>query len=187
MMSSWQSARGRDLTLGYGPAPAPCPAITLTPWMTKWCPRWWSTRKTRLRSVRASLASIRWVRARINADRQLSYSWLSLLCPQGDPVMVLPWLFLGNAYHASQHSRLQELGVTALLNVASSSPYLRSPCGSPRPFTYKHLSIDDTSTSDISVWFPEAIEFIGGYSAPSVPPPMKNSIFHCPTPPNPLG
>ncbi|ELU13834.1 hypothetical protein CAPTEDRAFT_83446, partial [Capitella teleta] len=82
---------------------------------------------------------------------------------QGDPVMVLPWLYLGNAFHAAQVVRLRELGITALLNVAASTPFLRSPAHSsaaPPAFHYKHLSIDDTSTSNISMWFPEAFAFI---------------------------
>lgn len=78
---------------------------------------------------------------------------------QGDPVFILPWLYLGNIYHASQDERLLQIGMTAKLNVAGQHP---SPCYTEsRDFRCMSIPVTDTSTENISSWFPKAIEFIG--------------------------
>ncbi|CAD5116533.1 DgyrCDS5412 [Dimorphilus gyrociliatus] len=75
---------------------------------------------------------------------------------QGDPVQLLPWLYLGSAWHSRQLSILSRLEVTALLNVSSNEP---TP---PPPFAVKskRIPVDDTCTSDISCWFADAVKFI---------------------------
>lgn len=108
-----------------------------------------------------------------------------LSCVQGDPVEVLPYLYIGNSYHASQEDRLIELGITALLNVAEanrqSSACADSSCFAPdsrfamdarlapdsrsakssRGFEHMNLPIVDSATADIISKFPDAINFIG--------------------------
>ena len=76
---------------------------------------------------------------------------------QGEPVEMLPWLYLGNAFHARQEQCLRDLNISALLNVCSSLD--RAPTNSR--FSYKKISIDDNSTADVLQWFPDAIKYIG--------------------------
>ena len=88
---------------------------------------------------------------------------------------VLPWLFLGNAYHAARTDRLTSLGISALLNVAEQSPRVTglAPASADveadqlalmTSFCHVNLPIADSATSDISSSFPQAIDFIGNYS-----------------------
>ena len=87
----------------------------------------------------------------------LNYQFSLLL--QKEPVEVLPFLYLGDAQHARQKMLLQRLGITALLNVS---------CGQTDQFydtfTYKNIPVQDNSSANISVWFQEAIHFIGKLS-----------------------
>ncbi|XP_048378957.1 dual specificity protein phosphatase 1-B-like [Stegostoma tigrinum] len=77
------------------------------------------------------------------------------LYDQGGPVEILPFLYLGSAYHSSQKETLQSLGITALLNVSSTCPnYFEGT------FQYKCIPVEDTHVADISAWFREAIDFI---------------------------
>ena len=81
---------------------------------------------------------------------------LSLGNDQAEPVEILPYLYLGNEYHASCKSMLKNLGITALLNVSHSCPNLFEDC-----FIYKSIPVEDSKSEDISIWFNEAIDFIG--------------------------
>ena len=72
------------------------------------------------------------------------------------PHMVMPWLYIGNANDASRIEQLQKLGITAILNVSEGSAPPQSPV-----FTYKQIPVEDNAYSDLSQWFPEAIQFIG--------------------------
>ncbi|XP_003218549.1 dual specificity protein phosphatase 5 [Anolis carolinensis] len=74
---------------------------------------------------------------------------------QGGPVEILPFLYLGSAYHASKYEFLANLNITALLNVSrkSSEPFTGQYC-------YKWIPVEDSHTADISSHFQEAIEFI---------------------------
>ena len=88
----------------------------------------------------------------------VSYTFVNVLFQQGDPVQILPWLYLGSVHHASQRARLKALGITALLNVSATQlPHIS------QEFCYKTIPVADNNTSDLSVWFPEAIDFIGKY------------------------
>ncbi|KAM4636057.1 dual specificity protein phosphatase 5 [Discoglossus pictus] len=74
---------------------------------------------------------------------------------QGSPVEILPFLYLGSAYHASKCEFLSNLRITALLNVSrKSSEYCRDK------YNYKWIPVDDNHTADISSHFQEAIDFI---------------------------
>ena len=100
-----------------------------------------------------------------------------MLSRQGDPVEVLPWLYIGNAYHAAQEDRLTALGISALLNVAEAEAVDGGGSGrhgAPLPgeggagrassiSTFCHMSIPivDSATADIGGKFPDAIDFIG--------------------------
>ncbi|KFR00904.1 Dual specificity protein phosphatase 5, partial [Opisthocomus hoazin] len=85
---------------------------------------------------------------------QGKYMFLLLLF-QGGPVEILPFLYLGSAYHASKCEFLANLHITALLNVSrkSSESFKDQYC-------YKWIPVEDSHTADISSHFQEAIDFI---------------------------
>ncbi|NP_001086323.1 dual specificity phosphatase 5 S homeolog [Xenopus laevis] len=75
---------------------------------------------------------------------------------QGSPVEILPFLYLGSAYHASKCEFLANLHITALLNVSRKS----SPDFCKEQYSYKWIPVEDNHTADISSHFQEAIDFI---------------------------
>lgn len=75
---------------------------------------------------------------------------------QGKPVEILPFLYLGSAYHASRQDYLSDLHITALLNVSRRD--LQPAKGHYR---YKWIPVEDSHMADISSHFQEAIDFIG--------------------------
>ena len=75
---------------------------------------------------------------------------------ESEPVEILPYLYLGSDYHASQKGVLQHLGITAVINVSRTIP-----CYFVDTFTYKTIPVDDTYSADIGSWFEEAAVFIG--------------------------
>ncbi|KAK2890545.1 hypothetical protein Q8A67_013188 [Cirrhinus molitorella] len=77
------------------------------------------------------------------------------LYDQGGPVEILPFLYLGSAYHASRKDMLDMLGITALINVSSNCPNHFED-----HFQYKSIPVEDNHKANISSWFNEAIEFI---------------------------
>ncbi|XP_021348607.1 dual specificity protein phosphatase 1-like [Mizuhopecten yessoensis] len=74
---------------------------------------------------------------------------------QGEPVEILPYLFLGNSQHASQFELLERLGITSLINVSTS-------CRNhfEEKFTYMNIPLDDNDTADLAAWFTRSITFI---------------------------
>lgn len=75
---------------------------------------------------------------------------------QGEPVEILPHLYLGSGYHASCKRNLEKLGITALLNVSHNCPNHFEDT-----FQYKSIPVQDSGSEEISLWFDEAIDFIG--------------------------
>uniref|UniRef100_A0A8D2NP38 Dual specificity phosphatase 4 n=1 Tax=Zosterops lateralis melanops TaxID=1220523 RepID=A0A8D2NP38_ZOSLA len=73
----------------------------------------------------------------------------------GGPVEILPFLYLGSAYHAARRDMLDALGITALLNVSSDCPNHFEG-----HYQYKCIPVEDNHKADISSWFMEAIEYI---------------------------
>ncbi|KAK7930123.1 hypothetical protein WMY93_006518 [Mugilogobius chulae] len=74
---------------------------------------------------------------------------------QGKPVEILPFLYLGSAYHASRQDYLSDLHITALLNVSRRD--LQPAKGR---YDYKWIPVEDSHMADISSHFQEAIQFI---------------------------
>ncbi|XP_028936987.1 dual specificity protein phosphatase 5 isoform X1 [Ornithorhynchus anatinus] len=74
---------------------------------------------------------------------------------QGGPVEILPFLYLGSAYHASKCEFLANLHITALLNVSRKSS---ESC--TEQYHYKWIPVEDNHMADISSHFQEAIDFI---------------------------
>lgn len=77
---------------------------------------------------------------------------------QGRPVEILPFLYLGSAYHACRQDYLSDLRITALLNVSR-----RDSRPTKGQYHYKWIPVEDSHTADISSHFQEAIDFIGKY------------------------
>lgn len=77
---------------------------------------------------------------------------------KGEPVEILPYLYLGSGYHSSCKYLLDKFEITALLNVSHTCPNHFEGY-----FTYKCIPVEDSGSEDISVWFDEAIDFIGMY------------------------
>ncbi|XP_021477521.2 dual specificity protein phosphatase 2 [Oncorhynchus mykiss] len=77
------------------------------------------------------------------------------LYDQEGPVELLPFLFLGSAVHSSRRETLTAAGITAVLNVSSSSPNLYE-----EDLKYMRLTVEDSLAADIAARFPEAIAFI---------------------------
>ncbi|XP_051550852.1 dual specificity protein phosphatase 5-like [Myxocyprinus asiaticus] len=74
---------------------------------------------------------------------------------QGRPVEILPFLYLGSAYHACRQDYLTDLRITALLNVSR-----RDSRPAKGQYDYKWIPVEDSHTADISSHFQEAIDFI---------------------------
>ncbi|KAA0712364.1 Dual specificity protein phosphatase 5 [Triplophysa tibetana] len=74
---------------------------------------------------------------------------------QGRPVEILPFLYLGSAYHACRQDYLNDLRITALLNVSR-----RDSRPTKGQYHYKWIPVEDSHTADISSHFQEAIDFI---------------------------
>jgi len=83
---------------------------------------------------------------------------------QGDPVEVLPWLYIGSASHASCDDRLAACGISALLNMADTRHDNAKPTTSGidrKRLCHVDIAVADSCSSDIGCWFPQAIDFIG--------------------------
>ncbi|KAG9342579.1 hypothetical protein JZ751_016005 [Albula glossodonta] len=88
---------------------------------------------------------------------------------QSSPVEILPFLFLGSAYHASKKDMLDGMGISALLNVSSNCPNHFEGM-----YQYKCIPVEDNHKEDISSWFIEAIEYID-----SVKDSNGRVLVHC--------
>uniref|UniRef100_A0A4W3GUL0 Dual specificity protein phosphatase n=1 Tax=Callorhinchus milii TaxID=7868 RepID=A0A4W3GUL0_CALMI len=68
---------------------------------------------------------------------------------------ILPFLYLGSAFHASRRDMLDALGITALINVSATCPNHFEG-----HYLYKCIPVEDSHKADISCWFKEAIHFV---------------------------
>lgn len=91
---------------------------------------------------------------------------------QGKPVEILPFLYLGSAYHASREDYLSDLHITALLNVSRRDLQPAKGC-----YDYKWIPVEDSHMADISSHFQEAIEFIGELKWMNIRPGPLLTIF----------
>lgn len=88
------------------------------------------------------------------AISQLSIA--SALPSPGLPCEVLPYLYLGCERHAASLPILEDLKITAILNVAKESERTRHE----EQFQYKHLPISDHFEEDITRHFQDCFNFI---------------------------
>lgn len=79
-----------------------------------------------------------------------------LILVKDGPVELLPFLYLGSAFHSSRRETLTAAGITAVLNVSSTCPNFFEG-----EFQYLQLTVEDSLATDIRACFPTAIAFIG--------------------------
>lgn len=71
---------------------------------------------------------------------------------------LLPFLYLGSAFHSSRRETLAAAGITAVLNVSSTCPNIYEG-----DFQYLRLTVEDSLAADIRACFSAAIAFIGEF------------------------
>lgn len=71
------------------------------------------------------------------------------------PAQILPFLYLGSEYHATNIEWLEKCEIDAILNVSTRNPEIDE-----NKFEYKHLAIRDSGDSDITSIFKESFAFI---------------------------
>lgn len=82
--------------------------------------------------------------------------FLSPQLPSLPPTQILPHLYLGMARDSSNLPSLEDLGITAILNVSSSCPIHFD-----KVFKYKRISVEDAYDEDLLSTFKDAAAFIG--------------------------
>ncbi len=79
----------------------------------------------------------------------------------GHPISkVLPYLYLGSAKDANDHSILKRLGVNRVLNIASQ---LLENHFESNGIIYKHITANDSVQQNLIQYFEQAFDFIGTY------------------------
>ncbi len=90
----------------------------------------------------------------------------------GEPVEILPGLFLGNAAHSEDIAKIQKYNIRYILNV-STLPNVFQFQGDTG-IEYLQIAITDHWSQDLSVHFPDAIKFIEEAKAKNV-----SCLVHC--------
>jgi rhodanese-related sulfurtransferase len=88
----------------------------------------------------------------------------------GEPIEILPGLFLGNAAHSEDLTKLQKYNIRYILNV-STLPNVFQDTGKVE---YLQIPITDHWSQDLSIHFPSAIKFIEEAKAKNV-----SCLVHC--------
>lgn len=88
----------------------------------------------------------------------------------GEPIEILPGLFLGNAAHSEDITKIQKYNIRYILNV-STLPNVFEDTGK---IEYLKIAITDHWSQDLSVHFPSAIKFIEDAKAKNV-----SCLVHC--------
>lgn len=86
--------------------------------------------------------------------------FLSPQLPTLPPTQILPHLYLGMARDSSNLPSLEDLGITAILNVSSSCPIHFD-----KVFKYKRISVEDAYDEDLLSTFKDAAAFIESVKA----------------------
>ncbi|KAI6647931.1 Dual specificity protein phosphatase 4 [Oopsacas minuta] len=85
------------------------------------------------------------------------------------PAQILPFLYLGSEYHATNIEWLNKYGIEAILNVSNRYPDIDES-----QYEYKHLPVRDTGDSDITCIFQESFAFIN-----NVRESGRKLLVHC--------
>jgi dual specificity MAP kinase phosphatase len=87
-----------------------------------------------------------------------------------EPIEILPGLFLGNAAHSEDFTKMQKYNIRYILNV-STLPNVFEETGK---IEYLKIPITDHWSQDLSVHFPSAIKFIEEARSKNV-----SCLVHC--------
>lgn len=88
----------------------------------------------------------------------------------GEPIEIVPGLFLGNAAHSEDITKIQKYNIRYILNV-STLPNVFEETGK---IDYLQIAITDHWSQDLSVHFPSAIKFIEEAKSKNV-----SCLVHC--------
>lgn len=89
----------------------------------------------------------------------------------GEPIEILPGLFLGNAVHSEDIEKIQKYNIRSILNVSTLPNVFQLQ---ERGIEYLQIAITDHWSQDLSVYFPKAIKFIEEARANNV-----SCLVHC--------
>ena len=85
------------------------------------------------------------------------------------PAQILPFLYLGSEYHATNTEWLNKCGIEAILNVSNRYPEIDET-----QFEYKHFPVRDSGDSDITSIFNDSFDFIN-----NVRESGRKLLVHC--------
>ena len=88
-----------------------------------------------------------------------------------EPIEILPGLFLGNAIHSEDLEKIQKYKICAILNVSTLPNVFEHQ---DKGIEYLQIAITDHWSQDLSVHFPNAIQFIEEAKAKNV-----SCLVHC--------
>ena len=94
----------------------------------------------------------------------------------GPPVELLPHLILGCAHDSADFTMLEQLGVTAILNVSHNCPSLFTS-----QFEYMEIRVPDTYQADLLSKLDDAFSFIGKCNSKSSSLPHSTSWIRSPS------
>lgn len=89
----------------------------------------------------------------------------------GEPIEILPGLFLGNAAHSEDIAKIQKYNIRHILNVSTLPNVFQFQ---DTGIEYLQIAITDHWSQDLSVHFPDAIKFIEEAKAKNV-----SCLVHC--------
>jgi dual specificity MAP kinase phosphatase len=93
------------------------------------------------------------------------------------PVEVLNHLYLGNAKNSADINLLKKFGIRYILNVTPNVP---NKFAEDSDFKYMQIPVSDQLSQNLSVFFQEAIAFIGKFRIVLIFPfgaPTSNPLF----------
>ena len=79
--------------------------------------------------------------------------------PEGNPVEVLPFLYLGSARDSADIEYLRKMGITAVLNITTTCPNFFET-----ELQYLSILVEDSPQTDLHSRLQQAITFIGKYT-----------------------
>lgn len=89
----------------------------------------------------------------------------------GEPIEILPGLFLGNAAHSEDITKIQKYNIRSILNVSTLPNVFQFQ---DTGIEYLQIPITDHWSQDLSIHFPNAIKFIEEAKAKNV-----SCLVHC--------
>lgn len=74
---------------------------------------------------------------------------------------IFPFLYLGNESDAKDLEKLDELGIYHILNVTKNIPFYDQNQEKSKKFSFKRISVNDSTGESLMQHFDEAFSFIG--------------------------